>query len=162
VVTSLKPSPALSILGNAPGTFKAANSGRWSATADAALLQAVQTAFKQEGAAVVDRPMVGGVEASDGRGLPLTRDRRRSVGGLMPSLCCRTQPVPGGGSTSISSPTPSPTVFIAHSAAAMPPLQAGVMPDAGVVELKAAGDAAAFVKTCGQLRWDRETKVKRV
>jgi catalase len=38
-----------------------------------------------------------------------------------------------------------------------------VVPDAGVVELKAAGDAAAFVKTCGKLRfWDREAKVKRV
>jgi catalase len=54
--------------------------------------------------------------------------------------------------------------FIAYTAAAMPLLQkAGVAPDAGVVELKAAADAAAFVKTCGQLRfWDREAKVKRV
>jgi len=41
--------------------------------------------------------------------------------------------------------------------------KAGVAPDAGVVELKAAADAAAFVKICGQLRfWDREAKVKRV
>jgi catalase len=54
--------------------------------------------------------------------------------------------------------------FIAHNAAAMPLLRkAGIVPDGGVIELKAAADAAAFVKACGRLRfWDREPSVKRV
>jgi catalase len=41
--------------------------------------------------------------------------------------------------------------------------KAGIVPDGGVIELKAAADAAAFVKACGRLRfWDREPSVKRV
>ena len=68
VVTDLKPSPALSILANAPGTFKGRKLGVLvSDGVDADLLNAVQAAFKQEGAVVkLVAPMVGGVEASDG------------------------------------------------------------------------------------------------
>ena len=68
VVTDLQPSPALSILGNPPGTFKGRKLGVLvSDGVDADLLQAVQAAFKQEGAVVkLVAPMVGGVEASDG------------------------------------------------------------------------------------------------
>ena len=58
----------MSILGNAPGTFKGRKLGVLvSDGVDAGLLQAVQAAFKQEGAVVkLVAPMVGGVEASDG------------------------------------------------------------------------------------------------
>jgi catalase len=172
VVTSLKPSPALSILGNAPGTFKGRKLGVLvSDGVDAALLKAVQAAFKQEGALVkLVAPMVGGVEASDGSWI--AADEKIDGG---PSVVFDAVAVllsDAGTALLADEATARDFVadafahckFIGHTAAAMPLLQkAGVAPDLGVVELKAAGDAAAFVKTCGQLRlWDREAKVKRV
>src|ERR1041385_462136 len=68
VMTGLPPSPKLSILANPPGTFKGRKLGVLvSDGVDAGLLQAVQAAFKQEGAVVkLVAPMVGGVEVSDG------------------------------------------------------------------------------------------------
>ena len=171
MVTSLKPSPALSILANAPGTFKGRKLGVLvSDGVDAALLQAVQTAFKQESALVkLVAPMVGGVEASDGSWI--TADEKIDGG---PSVVFDAVAVllsDAGAGLVADEATARDFVadafahckFIGHTAAAMPLLQkAGVAPDAGVVELKAAADAAAFVKTCGQLRfWDREAKVKR-
>ena len=55
--------------------------------------------------------------------------------------------------------------FIGHTAAAKPLLEkAGIAsPDGGVIALKAEADAAAFLKTCGQLRfWKREPEVHAV
>src|ERR1700726_2233699 len=62
VVTTLQPSPALSIVGKSPKLGVLVSDG-----VDVALLSAVQAAFRQEGAVVkLVAPMVGGVEASDG------------------------------------------------------------------------------------------------
>src|SRR6185437_7792236 len=60
VVTNLKPSAALSILGNAPGTFKGRKLGILvSDGVDAELVDAVQSAFQEEGAVVkLVAPMV--------------------------------------------------------------------------------------------------------
>jgi catalase len=172
VVTSLKPSPALSILGNAPGTFKGRKLGVLvSDGVDAALLRAVQAACKQEGALVkLVAPMVGGVQASDGSLIPA--DEKIDGG---PSVVFDAVAVllSDAGATLLADEATARDFvadafahckFIAHTVAALPLLQkAGVAPDAGIVELKAAADAAAFVKTCRQLRfWDREAKVKRV
>jgi catalase len=172
VVTSLKPSPALSILANAPDTFKGRKLGVLvSDGVDSSLLQSLRAAFKQEGALVkLVAPMVGGVQASDGSLMPA--DEKIDGG---PSVVFDAVAVllsDAGAKLLADEATARDFVadavahckFIAYTAAAMPLLQkAGVAPDAGVVELKAAADAAAFVKTCGQLRfWDREAKVKRV
>jgi len=172
VVTSLKPSPALSILGNPPGTFKGRKLGALvSDGVDAGLLKAVQAACKQAGAVVkLVAPMVGGVQASDGSLIPA--DEKIDGG---PSVVFDAVAVllsEAGAKLLAEEATARDFIadafahckFIAHTAAAKPLLQkAGAVPDAGVVELKVAADAAAFLKTCSQLRfWDRETKVKRV
>jgi catalase len=115
-------------------------------------------------------PMVGGVEASDGSWI--VADEKINGG---PSVVFDAVAVllsDAGAKLLADEATARDFVadafahckFIAHTAAAMPLLQkAGVAPDAGVVELKAARDAANFVKACGELRfWGREAKVKRV
>jgi catalase len=172
VVRSLKRSPALSILGNPPGTFKGRKLGVLvSDGVDSGLLQALQMAFKQAGALVkLVAPMVGGVETSDGSWI--TADEKIDGGPAVVFDAVAVLLSDAGARLLADEATARDFVadafahckFIAHTAAAMPLLQkAGVEPDGGVVELKAAADAAAFVKTCGPLRfWDREAKVKRV
>ena len=172
VVTSLKPSAALSILGNAPGTFKGRKLGVLvSDGVDAGLLQAVHAAFKQEGALVkLIAPMVGGVEASDGSWI--TADEKIDGG---PSVVFDAVAVllsDAGAALLANEATARDFVadafahckFIAYSAAAKPLLdKSGAVPDSGVIELKAAADAGGFAKTCGQLRfWGREAGVKGV
>jgi catalase len=174
VVMSLKPSPALSILGNSPGTFKGRKLGVLvSDGVDASLLRAVQAAFKQEGALVkLVAPMVGGVQASDGSLIPA--DEKIDGG---PSVVFDAVAVllsDAGAKLLAEEATARDFVadafahckFIAHTAAALPLLErAGVAParDSGVVELDKPDQAAAFVIACRQLRlWQREPKVKRV
>jgi catalase len=172
VVTTLKPSTALSILGNPPGTFKGRKLGVLvSDGVDVMLLGAVQAAFKQEGAVVkLVAPMVGGVEASDHSWIEA--DDKIDGG---PSVVFDAVAVllgAEGAALLADEATARDFVadafahckFIAHSAAALPLMQkAGVLPDAGVIELNEAKDAAAFARACGKLRfWDREAKVKQV
>jgi len=172
VVTSLKPSPALSILGNPPGTFQGRKLGILvSDGADAALLEGLRSAFEKEGAVVkLVAPMVGGIKTDDGSWVEA--DEKIDGG---PSVVFDAVAVllsDAGTNLLAEESTARDYIadafahckFIAHTAAAMPLLQkAGVVPDAGIVELSAARDAAAFLKTCGQLRyWEREPKVKRV
>ena len=68
VVKDLKPSPALSIIGDPPEAFKGRKLGVLvSDGVDAELFGALKNAINQEGAVLkVVAPMVGGVEASDG------------------------------------------------------------------------------------------------
>ena len=172
VVTTLKPSPSLSMLANPPGTFKGRKLGVLvSDGVDAVLLGAVQAAFKQEGAVVkLVAPMVGGVEASDGTWIEA--DEKIDGG---PSVVFDAVAVllsPQGATLLADEATARDFVadafahckFIAHSAATLPLLQkAGIVPDAGVIALNAAKDAAAFATTCGKLRfWDREVQIKRI
>ena len=51
--------------------------------------------------------------------------------------------------------------FIAYTETAKPLLdKAGVIPDEGLIPMKSAQDAAAFLQACGRLRlWQREAKV---
>ena len=172
VVTSLKPSPALSILGNAPDTFKGRKLGILvSDGTDAALLTALRMAFEKEGAVVkLVAPMVGGIEADDGSWI----DADEKIDGG-PSVVFDAVAVllSDAGAKLLAEESSARDFvadafahckFIAHTASAMSLLQkAGGVPDAGIIELIAARDAAAFLKTCGQLRhWEREAKVKRV
>jgi catalase len=172
VVTSLKPSPALSILGNPPGSFKGRKLGVLvSDGVDAGLLKAVQAAFTQEGAVVkLVAPMLGGVEASDGSWV--AADEKIDGG---PSVVFDAVAVllsDAGTALLADEATARDFVadafahckFIAYSAAARPLLdKSGAVADSGVIELNVAADAAGFAKTCGQLRfWGREARVKRV
>ena len=54
--------------------------------------------------------------------------------------------------------------FIAYAEAAKPLLdKAGVVPDDGVIALKSAKDAAAFIAQCRELRlWQREARLHAV
>ena len=174
VVTTLQPSPALSIVGKPPGTFKGRKLGVLvSDGVDAALLSAVQAAFREEGAMVkLVAPMVGGVKASDGSWI--TADEKIDGG---PSVVFDAVAVllsDTGAQLLRDESTARDFVsdafahckFIAHTAAAVPLLEkAGVAAarDSGVVELREPDEAAIFLQTCRQLRyWEREAKVKQV
>jgi catalase len=174
VVTALQPSPALSILGKPPGTFKGRKLGVLvSDGVDATLLGAIQAAFREEGAIVkLVAPMVGGVKASDGSWI--TADEKIDGG---PSVVFDAVAVllsdPGAQllrdeatARDFVADAFAHCKFIAHTAAATPLLEkAGVAAarDSGVVELSEPGEAAIFVQTCRQLRfWEREAKVKQV
>ena len=172
MVKTLKPSPALSIIGNPAGTFEGRKLGALvSDGVDAALLNGLRAALEKEGAVLkVVAPMIGGVEASDGSWIEA--DEKIDGG---PSVVFDAVAVllsDAGAKLLAEEATARDFVadafahckFIAHNGAAAPLLaKAGVAADGGVVELKAARDAAAFVQTCRQLRfWEREAKVKRV
>jgi len=172
VVKTLKPSPALSIIGNPAGTFEGRKLGALvSDGVDAALLNGLRAALEKEGAVLkVVAPMIGGVEASDGSWIEA--DEKIDGG---PSVVFDAVAVllsDAGAKLLAEEATARDFVadafahckFIAHNGAAAPLLaKAGVAADGGVVELKAGRDAAAFVQTCRQLRfWEREAKVKRV
>src|SRR5579872_4681022 len=172
VVKTLKPSPALSIIGNPAGTFEGRKLGALvSDGVDAALLSGLRAALEKEGAVLkVVAPMIGGVEASDGSWIEA--DEKIDGG---PSVVFDAVAVllsDAGAKLLAEEATARDFVadafahckFIAHNGAAAPLLaKAGVAADGGVVELKAGRDAAAFVQTCRQLRfWEREAKVKRV
>jgi catalase len=138
---------------------------------DVTLLRAVQAAFKQEGAVVkLVAPMIGGVEASDHSWI---KADDKIDGG--PSVVFDAVAVllgAEGAALLADEATARDFVadafahckFIAHSAAALPLMQkAGVLADAGVIELNEAKDATAFARACGKLRfWDREANVKQV
>jgi catalase len=172
VITDLTPSPALSILANPPGSFKGRKLGVLvSDGIDAALLLAVQAAFRQEGALVkLVAPMVGGVQASDGSWIEADEkiDGGPSVvfDAVAILLSDAGAQLLAGESTArdFAADAFAHCKFIGHNAAAKPLLdKAGVIPDGGVVSLGGPADAAAFLKACGRLRfWDREASVKRV
>jgi catalase len=174
VVTDLPPSPALSILANAPGTFKGRKLGVLvSDGVDADLLKAVQRAFQQEGAMVkLVAPMVGGVEASDGSWIEA--DEKIDGGPSVVFDAVATLLSDAGAQLLAQEATARDFVsdafahckFIGHSSAAMPLLEkAGIAAsrDSGVIALGGATDAARFLEACRQLRlWQREATVKRV
>ena len=153
---------------------RAASSGCWSATASMPICcNAVQAAFKQEGAVVkLVAPMVGGVEASDGSWI--AADEKIDGG---PSVVFDAVAVllsDAGAQLLADEATARDFVadafahckFIGHTAAAMPLLEkAGIAAsrDSGVIALGGPADAARFLEACRQLRlWEREAKVKRV
>ena len=174
VVTTLKASPALSILGNPPGTFKGRKLGVLvSDGVDAALLSGVQAAFREEGAVVkLVAPMVGGVKASDGSWIPADEKIDGGPSVVFDAIAVLLSDT--GAQLLTDEATARDFVadayahckFIGHTAAAIPLLEkAGIAPerDSGIVELKKPGDAAIFAQACRQLRfWERETTVKRV
>ncbi len=170
MVKTLKPSAALSIINNGPDSFKGRKVGAFVTDGvDTGLLKALKTALEKEGAMLkIIAPIVGGVKASDGSWI----DADEKIDGG-PSVVFDAVAIlvsEAGAAMVANEATVRDFIadafahlkFIAHDKTAAPLLaKAGVVPDEGVIELKSAKDAAAFVKTCVKLRlWDREAKVK--
>ena len=171
-ITDLPPSPALSIVKNAPGSFKGRKLGILvSDGADAKLLAALEAAATQQGAMVeLIAPKVGGFTASDGKQRPA---KQKVNGG--PSVLYDAVAVllsPDGALQLQQEATARDFVadafahakFIAVTKDAAPLLEkAGVEPDGGVMSLGGPKDAERFLELCSQLRfWEREPKVHAV
>jgi catalase len=170
----LAASPALSILLNGPESFAGRRIGVLvSDGADASLIDALQAAADEEGAMLkFVAPMVGGVEASDGRWI----DAHEKIDGG-PSVvfdAVALLPSDEGAKLLAAEPTARDFVadafahskFIGYCEAAKPLLRkASVLDDMdeGCIALDAADDAAPFVQRCRKLRyWAREARVKQV
>ena len=168
----LKPSPKLSILLNGPESFKGRKLGALVTDGvDIDLVTALQSALEDEGALIeFVAPMVGGVEASDGTWIEA---KQKIDGG--PSVLYDAVAVlasADGVQNLVRESTAKDFVndafahckFIAYNAEAMPLFEkAGLAADLddGCMELSSPNDAAAFVETCGELRfWEREPNVK--
>jgi len=172
VIADLPPSPALSIVGNPPESFKGRKVGALICDGvDAALLKSLKAALTEEGALLkLVAPMVGGVEAGDGSWIDA--DEKLDGG---PSVVFDAVAIllsAKGTELLLSEATARDFVadafahckFIAHTAEAMPLLEkAGVVTDSGVIALKNATDATGFVRACRKLRlWEREAQVKKL
>lgn len=165
--TDLDPSPALSIIGNAPDTFEGRVLGVLvSEGADASLLEGLRDAAKDAGAKIeIIAPRVGGIEASDGTHV----DAQEKIGGGPSVLYDAVAVVVSekGAEMLASNPDVRDFIsdahahdkFVAYAEAATPLFEAaGVTMDDGYTALSNAGDAAGFLKACRGLRyWARET-----
>jgi catalase len=169
---TLKPSPALSLIGNNANTFAGRKLGILVTDGvDSALLSALRAAAEAEGAVVkLIAPHVGGVKPSKGG---LIEANEKIDGG--PSVVFDAVAILASkeGSALLADEATARDFiadafahvkFIAYVASAKPLLdKAGVVPDGGCIELKTDKDPARFIKLCRQLRfWEREPKVKRV
>ena len=166
-VTDLPESPALSIVRNAPGSFRGRKLGLFVADgSDADLVNAMMEATKAEGAMVeIVAPHVAGAELSDGERLEA---QQKIDGG--PSVLYDAVAIildDKAGKTLSEDKTAQDFVsdafahakFIAHTEAVQPLFEtvgiAGKLDD-GVVMLSDKADAEAFIETCRALRfWDR-------
>ncbi|OWU68108.1 catalase [Marinibacterium profundimaris] len=166
-VTDLPESPALSIVRNAPGSFRGRKLGLFVADgSDADLVNAMMEAAKAEGAMVeIVAPHVAGAELSDGERLEA---QQKIDGG--PSVLYDAVAIildDKAGKTLSEDKTAQDFVsdafahakFIAHTEAVQPLFEtvgiAGKLDD-GVVMLSDKADAEAFIETCRALRfWDR-------
>jgi catalase len=170
MVKTLKPSAALSIINNGPESFEGRKLGAFVTDGvDAALLKALKSALEKEGAMLkIIAPIVGGVKASDGSWIDADE---KIDGGPSVVFDAVAILVSEEGARMVANEATvrdfiadafAHLKFIAYDKSAAPLLaKAGVAVDAGVIELKAAKDAAGFVKSCRALRlWDREAKVK--
>jgi catalase len=170
--TDLEPSPALSILQNAPRSFAGRKVGVLVTDGvDAKLLKSLGKGLEKEGAELkIVAPMVGGVEANDGTWI----DAHQKIdGGPSTVFDAVAILVSQEGAELLGlEPTARDFVsdafahikFIGHTNAAVSLLEgAGVLKDDGVLPLNAPADVSAFVQACRKLRfWPREKKLRKV
>jgi catalase len=171
-ITDLPVSPALSIARNGPKSFKGRKLGVLAADgADATLLAALEKAAADEGAVVeFIAPKIGGFTDSDGT--PHSAQQKVNGG---PSVLYDAVVLllsADGAKLLANEATAKDFVsdafahakFIGHTETAMTLIQkAGVEPDEGVILLKVAADAVAFIGRCRELRlWKREARVHAV
>jgi catalase len=139
--------------------------------ADAQLLEALEKAAGAAGATMeLVAPTVAGVTACDGR----QRVAQQKVNGGPSVLYDAVAILASGDGAALLmreatakdfvSDAFAHAKFIAYSQPAKAILdKAGVVPDEGVMAIKAPQDAEAFLQRCGQLRlWEREAKVHAV
>jgi catalase len=160
---SLPASPALSILGNSPGTFAGRKLGILVCDgADAALLAGLQAAAQDAGANVeLVAPTVGGIEDSDGK---LTGTDQKIDGGpsvlydavaLLLSETAAAELAGQPAARDFVADAFAHGKFIAYTAAARPLLEAAGVTgrlDDGFSDLGTV-DAAAFLDSCAALRY---------
>ncbi len=170
VVTSLKPSPALSIVENGPGSFKGRKLGVLVTDgADMELLRALQKAVEMEGALMeLVAPRRGGVVCSEGMRMEAGQQLQGGPSVLYDAVALL--PSVEGAQRLATDPAARDFVndafahckFIAYGRAGTALLEAcNLVPllDEGVLPLAKPEDAAQFIKTCGALRfWPREEK----
>ncbi|MGH7101709.1 MAG: catalase [Acetobacteraceae bacterium] len=171
-MTDLPASPALSIVRNGPKSFKGRKLGVLATDgADAKIISAIEKAARDEGAAIdFIAPEIGGFTDSDGAHRPAQQKVNGGPSVLYDAVALLLSA--DGAKRLDREATARDFVadafahakFIAYVEAAMPLLkQAGIAPDEGVIPLKTAGDAAAFITQCRQLRlWTREAQVHSV
>lgn len=162
----LAPSPALSLIGNAPGTFCGRKLGVLAAEgSDAGLLDALAAAAEAAGATVeLIAPKVGGLTDSAGTLRPAKQQLKGGPSVLYDAVALVLSET--GAAALAREPAAREFVadafahgkFIAHTAAAAALfVAAGVTPDDGCVALGEGGDAADFLERCAELRhWSRE------
>lgn len=171
-MTTLKPSQALSILKNGPGTFAGRKVGVLVTDGfDAAVFDALREAVAAEGAMIeVIAPAVGGVKNDSGAFL----DAQQKIGGgpsvlydavaILPSPDGTKQLLRNAAAKDFVSDAFAHLKYIAYVEAAVPLFEkAGIAAemDEGFVALDDAGNAAAFVTACRKLRfWEREKAVE--
>jgi catalase len=166
-VTSLEPSPALSIIRNGPETFAGRKVGVLvSDGADATVLGDLRAAAEKEGAVVkLVAPTVGGVELSDGSRVPGDEKDDGGPSVLFDAVAIVTSEA--GGRQLAKRPAARDFVndayahlkFIAYTGGARPLFEAtglASMLDAGCVELNGDGEAEGFLTKCRDVRyWER-------
>lgn len=167
-ITDLPASDALSILKNGPDSFKGRKLGLYlSDGADADTVEAIEKAFKDEGAVVaIVAPKIQGVTLSNGE----TRASDEKINGGPSVLFDAVALVfADDQADTLAKDKPSKDFvsdafahakFIAYNGPAMALLKAagiGEDLDEGCLELGGSDSAEAFVKKCRKLRfWDRE------
>jgi catalase len=172
IIQDLSPSPALSIIGNCPQSFKGRKMGVLVTDGvDAALLSAVEKAVAAAGGTMqVVAPKVGGVTASDGTQVAVQQKVNGGPSVLYDAVAIL--PSAEGAALLTGEATARDFVadafahakFIGYVEAAKPLLEkAGVSADGGCIALQRPADAKTFVETCRNLRfWEREPKVHAV
>ena len=161
---TLKPSPALSMLKNAPDSFKGRKIGVLvTEGVDASLLKALKDAVKKEGAVLkVIAPRIAGVKASDGS--LIAADEKIDGGPSVLFDAVALLISPEGAKLLAKMPPARDFVsdalahhkFIAFTDAGKALLEgagADLAGDEGLIQLKNARDAAGFVGACRKLRY---------
>ena len=171
-ITDLPASPKLSIVKNGPESFKGRKLGVLVADGtDAALLAGLEKAAADEGVMVeFVAPQVGDFTDSAGKLHPAQQKVNGGPSVLYDAVAILLSAE--GAKLLANEATAKDFVsdafahakFIAHTETAKPLLdKAGVTPDDGVIPLKSAKDAAAFIAKCRDLRlWRREAQVHTV
>ena len=170
-VTGLKPSRALSILANPPGTLKGRKIGVLvSDGAPSDLLAAVMEGAKAEGAMVeVVAPKIGGITCSAGKQVPAQQKVNGGPSVLYDAVAVLLSEE--GARLLAKEATAKDFVndawahakFIAFNGAAGPLFEAACIKpaDEGCAELKEAADVQAFLTRCRSVRyWPREAMVQ--
>ncbi len=169
-LTDLKASPALSMLRNGPKSFEGRKVGLLvSDGSDADQVKEFGRVLEEEGAMLeILAPRVGGLKACDGSWIEAHQNISGAPSVLFDAVALLLS---AKGVLELTDQPPvrdfisdafSHSKFIAYSESAFALLKAIIGEeklDEGFMEISSAGDAAAFVKTCRQLRfWERGVK----